>query len=142
MAPSSKIRKIKQKKTEDRDRVYINVPYSSNSEAKKLGCHFDPNRKRWYTSVKNTKYNELLNKFPKKPYRMVNGEMLYLNNEDSEPKEIPMFDGSCEIPLFVDLDYIKRNGVNIEIPESLYKKITSDHELLDYFLDLYQKAMR
>lgn len=29
-------------------RVYLHVPYSEKDDAKKLGCRWDPDRKKWY----------------------------------------------------------------------------------------------
>lgn len=44
--------------------IDMSVPYNEKNEAKKLGAHWDPYKKVWYTNQDNPKLDDILVKYP------------------------------------------------------------------------------
>jgi hypothetical protein len=65
-------------------RVYFYIPFKDKDEAKKLGCRWDPNNKKWYCidSDKNksniSKCIQLWN--TPEPYKIINDTIVLLSN--------------------------------------------------------------
>lgn len=104
MRYEQRMRKYWQKKLEEDERIYLNVPYMARDFAKYSHCGFDPERKLWFTGSLNRNLYDLVELYGVNEATSEKAKALMKAKLDEveevirslAPRRAPCFDTQCQ----------------------------------------------